>query len=188
MTRNNYDYCLGTANRVFRNKITAILSEAGFYCSGEGKNVAELLRTLRTVQPWLAVIDTGLPPGNVEQLASIIEDDALAAALYINTGITGPALYVQLKWPVEDQVLTAVAEAMCSEFARKKRLQKELETLQNKLSDRKVIEKAKGIIAKVNNLSEEEAYTLLRKSSMKKRITVKELSNRIITDPGYLSV
>ncbi len=187
MGRNSYDYCIGTNNPTLRRSLTAMLSAAGFYSSGEGKSVPAFLRTLRTVQPWLAVIDTGLPPGNIEHLASIIEYDGLAAAIYINTSGIDMDLYVQINWPVESAVLTAVAEAVCSEFAHKKKLQKKIEDLQKKLNDRKYIEKAKAILTKHYKLNEEEAYTMLRNSSMKQRISIAEISNRIIDDPAYLS-
>ncbi len=187
MGRNSYDYCIGTDNPALRRTLTAILSAAGFYSSGQAGSIPTLLRTLRTVQPWLAVIDTALPPGNIEHLASIIEDDSLAAAIYINTSGIDMDLCVQLGWPVEASVLTAVAEAVCNEFAQKKKLQKKIEELQKKLNERRDIERAKGILAKYYDLSEEEAYSLLRNSSMKNRISIAKMSGRIINDPGYFS-
>lgn len=182
-----YDFCIGTANSGLKKTVTTMLSGTGFYSSGEGKNIPSFLRTLRSVQPWLAVVDTDLPPGNIEELASIIENDGLAAALYLYTGGTGLNRHFQLKWPVETQVLTAVARAICSEFAHKKTLQKEIETLQRKLFERKQIEKAKGILGSHLLLSEEEAYRRLQKSSMEERITLAEMAGRIINDPAFLS-
>ncbi len=187
MAKNSYDYCIGTDKSTLKRQLTAMLSAAGFYSSGAGSNIPGFLRTLRTAQPWLAIIDTGLPPGNIEQLASIIENDGLAAAIYINTSGIDMDLYVQLDLPVEAPVLTAVAEAVCNEFAHKKKLQQEIEGLQKKLNERKDIEKAKGILVTHYKLSEEEAYIMLRNSSMKQRISMAEMSSRIISDPGSLS-
>ncbi len=188
MANNNYDFCIGTNKPALKRTLASMLAEAGFYSSGEAKNIPDYLRTLRTVQPWLAVIDTSLPPGNIEQLADIIENDGLAAAIYINTSGVDLDLYVQLKWPVETSVLTAVAEVVCNEFAHKKKLQKEINNLQRKLSERKNIEKAKGIISKKYKLTEEEAYQALRKSSMKNRTTAAEMSKQIIENPDCLYV
>ncbi len=184
MTLCHFDFCLGTANPALRKAVVSMLADAGFYASGEAKDIPALLRKLRTLQPWLAVVDTALPPGNVKQLAAIIENDGLAAALYINT--TGKTLdnYVQLKWPVETPVLSAVAEAVCNEFAHKKKLQKEIETLQKKLQERKLIEKAKGILMKFHGLDEEEAFELIRKKSMAARISNAETAAGIIERSG----
>ena len=183
-----YDYCIGTANSGLKKALAAMLGTAGFYSSGEGKSIPLLLRTLRSVQPWLAVIDTDLPPGNIEELAAIIENDGLAAALYINSGNSRLRNYVQLSWPVDETVLTAVAEAICSEFAHKKKLQGKIEALQQKLCERKIIEKAKGIVATQFALSEEESYQFMQSMSMKKRISIAALASQVVNDPGLLSV
>ncbi len=187
MVDTRYDYCIGTVNARLKKSLTVMLAEAGFYSSGEAGSVPLLLRKLRMVQPWLAVIDTALPPGNIEQLAAIIESDGLAAVIYINTSGIRLDRYVQLSWPVEAPVFTAVAEAVCSEFAHKKKLQREIADLQRKLHKRKIIEKAKGVLASHYSLDEEEAYRFLQKSSMEQRITMTKLAGLIIEDPDRFS-
>jgi two-component system, response regulator PdtaR len=187
MVGKRYDFCIGTTNSGLKKTVTTILIGAGFYSTGDGNNIPVFLRTIRSVQPWLAVVDTVLPPGNIKELASIIESDGLAAALYLNTGEPFPGDHVQLNWPVEAEVLTAVARAVCSEFIHKKYLQKKVETLQRKLNERKQIEKAKGMLARQLLMNEEEAYRFLQKNSMAARITLFEMADRIINDPGYLS-
>ena len=52
--------------------------------------------------------------------------------------------------------------------------------VQEELEARKKIEKAKGILMKQKNLSEEQAYELLRKASMNKRLTMKDIAEAII--------
>jgi two-component system, response regulator PdtaR len=180
-----YDYCIGTANAGLKKSVAAFLSEADFYNSGEGKNIPEFLRILRLTQPWLAIIDTALPPGNIRQLASIIEEDSLSAALFIDTGKTNMNGYMLLKWPVEAQVLSAVAETLCLEFARKKALKNQIRGLENKLIGRKEIEKAKGILMQNMRIDEDRAYRYLQTNSMKKRISMIEMAREVIANPGY---
>ncbi len=52
--------------------------------------------------------------------------------------------------------------------------------IQEELEARKKIERAKGILMKEQNLSEEAAYNLLRKSSMDKRVPMKDIAEAII--------
>ncbi len=52
--------------------------------------------------------------------------------------------------------------------------------IQEELESRKKIEKAKGILMKKNKLSEAEAFNLLRKSSMNKRVSMKEIAEAVI--------
>jgi uroporphyrinogen-III synthase len=56
----------------------------------------------------------------------------------------------------------------------------EKEALKAALETRKLIEKAKGILMKEYSISEDEAYKLLHKKSMDKRISMKEVSEAII--------
>ncbi|MBL7158153.1 MAG: GAF domain-containing protein [Candidatus Omnitrophica bacterium] len=52
--------------------------------------------------------------------------------------------------------------------------------VQEELEARKKVEKAKGILMKERGLSEEAAYRLIRKSSMDKRLQMKEIAEAII--------
>jgi len=52
--------------------------------------------------------------------------------------------------------------------------------VQEELEARKKIEKAKGILMKEQKLAEEEAYRLMRKSSMDKRVSMKDIAEAII--------
>jgi len=52
--------------------------------------------------------------------------------------------------------------------------------IQEELEARKKIERAKGILMKEQNFSEEAAYNLLRKSSMDKRVPMKDIAEAII--------
>ena len=52
--------------------------------------------------------------------------------------------------------------------------------IQEELQTRKKVERAKGLLMKSQGLSEEEAYNLIRKSSMNKRVAMKEIAEAII--------
>ncbi|MBU1084718.1 MAG: GAF domain-containing protein [Candidatus Omnitrophota bacterium] len=52
--------------------------------------------------------------------------------------------------------------------------------IQEELESRKKIERAKGILMKEQNLSEEEAFKMLRKASMNRRVSMKEIAEAIV--------
>ena len=52
--------------------------------------------------------------------------------------------------------------------------------IQEELETRKKVEKAKGIVMKQQSLPEDEAYNLIRKSSMRKRVSMKDIAEAII--------
>jgi two-component system, response regulator PdtaR len=60
------------------------------------------------------------------------------------------------------------------------RLVVESQMIQEELESRKVIERAKGILMKRENLSEQGAYKLIRKYSMDKRKSMKEVSEALL--------
>jgi len=60
------------------------------------------------------------------------------------------------------------------------RLMVESQVIQEELESRKVIERAKGLLMKRENLSEQGAYKLIRKYSMDKRKSMKEVSEAIL--------
>ena len=61
----------------------------------------------------------------------------------------------------------------------------EKEALKEALETRKVIEKAKGILMKEFSVSEDEAYKLLHKKSMDRRMSMKEIANAIIISSEF---
>ncbi len=52
--------------------------------------------------------------------------------------------------------------------------------IQEELETRKKVEKAKGILMKEHKMTEEEAYELLRKSSMSKRLPMKDIAEAVV--------
>lgn len=52
--------------------------------------------------------------------------------------------------------------------------------IQEELETRKKVERAKGILMKEQGMSEEEAYKLIRKASMDKRVNMKDIADAII--------
>lgn len=65
------------------------------------------------------------------------------------------------------------------------RLFTETEMLKEALESRKLIERAKGILMKELNIAENEAYKMLHKKSMDKRMTMKEVANAVIISSEF---
>jgi signal transduction protein with GAF and PtsI domain len=84
-------------------------------------------------------------------------------------------------WFTTDQIKTmeAMVQIIASAF-EKVILQRKVGYLQNKLDERKAIEKAKGLLMKFKKIAENDAYKLLRDEAMKKRKTMKEIADAVI--------
>lgn len=74
-----------------------------------------------------------------------------------------------------------IIEAALARFEALQSIQAELAQTKNKLSERKLIDRAKGILMKEKKLSEEEAYRLLRKLAMDRSAPLGTVSEQVIT-------
>jgi response regulator NasT len=61
------------------------------------------------------------------------------------------------------------------------KLQDELERTRSALEDRKIVDRAKGLLMKLKGLTEEEAYVLLRSTAMREKKKIAEIAQSIIT-------
>ncbi|HOX69504.1 MAG TPA: ANTAR domain-containing protein [Burkholderiaceae bacterium] len=73
-----------------------------------------------------------------------------------------------------------VLEIALARFEHEESMRRELADARSQLSDRKVIDRAKGILMKRQGLPENEAYALLRKAAMDKGLKLVEVAQRII--------
>lgn len=77
--------------------------------------------------------------------------------------------------------LTSLITVACARFEQQQLLAKELKQTKNLLADRKIVERAKGYIMQQRKITEQEAFTLLRKMAMNNGQTLAEVSNNIIS-------
>ena len=91
----------------------------------------------------------------------------------------GVAAYVVDGWAPAR--VPAIIEAACARFEAYESLRNELRATQNKLAERKVVEKAKGLVMQQRGLSEEQAYSALRKMAMDQNLTLAEVARRVIS-------
>lgn len=61
------------------------------------------------------------------------------------------------------------------------KLQDELDQAKSALEERKIIDRAKGILMKAKNLSEDDAYALLRSTAMREKKKISEIAQSVVT-------
>src|SRR5215472_7780175 len=74
-----------------------------------------------------------------------------------------------------------ILDLCISRFNAFARLQDELDRARSALEERKVIDRAKGILMKAKNLTEEQAYALMRKTAMNEKKKIAEIAQSVIT-------
>jgi two-component system, response regulator / RNA-binding antiterminator len=73
-----------------------------------------------------------------------------------------------------------VLDVAMKRFNREQKLLDELSDTRRQLADRKLIERAKGVLMARNRLTEEEAYQRLRTMAMNKKLKLAEIAQRIL--------
>lgn len=73
-----------------------------------------------------------------------------------------------------------------SRFKAFSRLQRELAEAKSALEERKLVERAKGILMKMRGLSEDEAFALLRQTAMNEKKKISEIAQSVVTAAGLL--
>ena len=74
-----------------------------------------------------------------------------------------------------------ILDLCVSRFNAFAKLQDELDRAKSALEDRKVIDRAKGILMKLKGLTEDEAYVLLRSTAMREKKKIGEIAQSILT-------
>jgi response regulator NasT len=76
--------------------------------------------------------------------------------------------------------LPVILDLAFERFGQMQSVNSELQKTKKKLSERKLIERAKGIVMRQKNYTEEQAYMEIRKSAMNQGKTMADLAGRII--------
>ncbi|MDD3296424.1 MAG: ANTAR domain-containing protein [Candidatus Omnitrophica bacterium] len=84
------------------------------------------------------------------------------------------------KFTQSDKALLAAVANQAAVAIKNTELMVKTKIIQEELETRKVVERAKGILMKEQKLTEEDAYNLIRRSSMDKRVPMKEIAQAIV--------
>ena len=165
------------------------LREAGFTDVVRIDEMQSLLSRIYAVDPDVIVIDLENPSRDVlEQMFQVSravrrpiamfvdQSDAASIQASVDAGVS--AYIVD---GLKKERLKPILDLCISRFNAFARLQDELDRTKSALEDRKVIERAKGILMKLKGLTEDEAYVLLRSTAMREKKKIGEIAQSILT-------
>jgi len=103
-------------------------------------------------------------------------DDTKAINKVIKTGVS--AYIVN---GIESKRVKSIIHVAIARFNEQKKLKDELTQTKLKLEERKLIDRAKGILIKTRGFSEDESYHTLRKLAMDRNIVISEMAKNVIS-------
>jgi response regulator NasT len=81
---------------------------------------------------------------------------------------------------MEPDRIRAIIDVAVAQFEDFQRLREELAEANLRLAERKLVERAKGLLMKSRSLDEEAAYALLRKFAMDRKLRLGEVAQQLI--------
>ena len=165
------------------------LREAGFSDVMRVAETANLLARIYAIDPDVILIDLENPSRDVlEQMFQVSRAVKRPVAMFVDQSDTasiqasvdaGVSAYIV--GGLRKDRIQNILDLCISRFNAFSRLQNELDRTRSALEERKVIDRAKGILMKAKSLTEETAYAMLRKTAMNENKKIAEVAQSVIT-------
>jgi len=148
----------------------------------------ELLRAVDALRPDVIVIDTESPTRDVLEHVVIVSQSSPRPIVMFASDAGGAAIRDAVQAGVSAYVVdgldagrvNSIVEVACARFEEFQRLKVELAQANVKLSERKLIDRAKGILMRSRGLDEEAAYRVLRRMAMDRNLRIGEVAQTVI--------
>lgn len=157
-------------------EICAGLIKVGHQVAAVLPSALELIARIEEIRPDVILIETESPSrDSLEHLAVMNRDMPRPVVMFSQDGERGTirsAIQAGVAAYVVDgfdpERLASVVEVAVAHFEEHQALKRELAETSRKLSERKVVEKAKGLLMKSRGMDEDAAYKALRKLAMER--------------------
>ncbi|CUH75596.1 ANTAR domain-containing response regulator [Tropicibacter naphthalenivorans] len=176
-------------------QIVESLREAGDFDISVISEPTTLARQIQAIQPDVVLIDMANPSRDMlEEMALASGPHERAVAMFVDRsadGMSAAAIEAGVSAYVVDGMrpdrLKPILDAAIARFRMFQRMRTELAETKRALEERKVIDRAKGMIMKARGVDEDQAYAILRKAAMDQGKRLHDVANALVTAAGLLS-
>ena len=168
--------------------LSSQLETLGHTVVATATNGREAVQLARETKPDLAFLDIRMPtmtgPEAAHEITAerpipIVILSAYSDARTVEEATRAPVFHYLVK-PVDPDDLAPAIAVACARFHEWLDARRQKELLELKLEERKIIERAKGLLMDSRGLSEREAYRFLQKTSQDKNTPMVELARKIL--------
>ena len=165
------------------------LRDAGFTSVEHITEMHNLLARIYRIDPDVILIDLENPSRDIlEQMFQVSravrrpiamfvdQSDAASIQQSVEAGVS--AYIVD---GLKKERIKPILDLCISRFNAFSKLQDELDRTRSALEDRRILDRAKGLLMKAKGLTEEEAYVLIRSTAMREKKKIGEIAQSIIT-------
>ena len=155
----------------------------------------DLAGKIRDLNPDMVLVDIANPSRDVlEELTIASGPMVRPVAMFVDRSdeaLTRAAIEAGVSAYVVDGLksdrVKPILDAAVTRFNMFHRMRVELATTKRALEERKVIDRAKGMIMKARKVDEDEAYAILRKAAMDQGKRVADVAQALVSTAGLLS-
>jgi response regulator NasT len=158
---------------IIRLDLCGLLVRAGYEVVAEARDGEEAVELARRHKPDLAVMDVKMPRlDGIEAARKILEERPLPIVMLtafdqreLIERAAEAGVYGYLVKPFREQDIVPAIELAKARYEELVAVRADADSLTQALADRKVIERAKGLLMEKEKLSESDAFARLRKAS-----------------------
>lgn len=164
------------------------LIDTGYEVIAHLKDTVNLDSACCELQPDIVIIDTDSPSRDtLENICVMTMNEPRPIMMFTHDGdkeqiklATQAGVCAYVVGSIPNERLQPVIDAAVARFEEFKYLRTALSEANVKLSERKVIERAKGLLMKQRKIDEDEAYSMLRTMAMQKNMRMGTLAKQIV--------
>ncbi|OCX20098.1 histidine kinase [Stutzerimonas xanthomarina] len=169
--------------------LRSALVEAGFEVIEQAGSYPDLAEQIETARPQVILIESDSPSrstlatldrlsrGQPRPIVLFTDDDAPEAMRRaLQAGVSG-----YIVEGIQAHRLKPILEVAMERFKQDSALRADLQARVQQLAERKRIELAKGILMKMRDCQEQEAYALMRRQAMSRQQKLIQVAEQIIT-------
>jgi two-component system, response regulator PdtaR len=162
---------------------------------GPARDGSEAIELARAESPDLYLFDIEMPNVDGLQAATQLAAEGLRRPVVVVTGVDDPTLIERsivsgvsayLTKPVDTRELEAALALATARHAEFEALEAEVDQARQALEDRKLVERAKGLLMSALDLSEQDAFRRLQLTARERNLRLADVASRIVEQQSLL--
>jgi two-component system, response regulator PdtaR len=173
---------------LIRLDLKEMLQEEGYDVTGEAGDGETAVKLAVDLRPDLVILDVKMPVLDglsaaeqiaTQRLAPVVILTAFSQRELVNRARDAGAMAYLIK-PFTKADLVPAIEMAVSRFQELRSLESEVGSLRGRLEVRKLLDRAKGLLQAEHGLSEPEAFRWIQKTSMDRRVSMREVAQAVL--------
>lgn len=169
-------------------RFRGLLLQAGCDVLDELPPTVQAAQQVQRLQPDMVLVDTHSPSAQMLEQIERVHQDAPRPIVMVSEDAEPAAVRAAIRAGVSAYVregmdaraLAAVLTEAQARFEAEQALRLQLRVAETRLDERKLVERAKGLLMQLRGLAEADAYHAMRKMAMDRNIRLVDVANKLL--------